>query len=295
MIHSDQGAEFQSTLMKEICRLLEIKQTRTSPYHPQSDGLVVRLNRTLLDMLSKICADNPSTWDHHLPNVMCAYRATQHSSTGCSPNLLMLGREIVLPVDLVFGIRQNETISDCAVQYVEWLKEAMTENFEHVRRRLKHSASMQKKQYDKRAQLRTFHVGDWVLHLYPPHITKNKLSYHYTGPYLVIQRIGEVNYLIQKSKTASPLTVHVNDLKHYTGENTPEKWVDCETRDIEGNTGTLPGEEQSLIALENDDDNDQTNDIVTDLDNRSPVTNEVTYERRSHRLKKSPKWFGWDL
>ena len=145
MIHSDQGAEFQSKLMKEICRLLEIKQTRTSPYHPQSDGLVERLNRTLLDMLSKICAENPSTWDHHLPYVMCAYRATQHSSTGCSPNLLMLGREIVLPVDLVFGIRQNETISDCPVQYVEWLKEAMTENFEHVRRRLKHSASMQKK------------------------------------------------------------------------------------------------------------------------------------------------------
>ena len=171
----------------------------------------------------------------------------------------------------------------------------MTENFEYVRRRLKHSASMQKKQYDKRAQLRTFHVGDWVLRLYPPHITKNKLSYRYTGPYLVIQRIGEVNYLIQKSKTTSPLTVHVNDLKSYTGENTPEKWVHCETRDIEGNTGTLPGEEQSLIALENDDDNDQNNDIVTGLDNRPPVTNEVTYERRSNRLKKSPKRFGWDL
>ena len=52
-------------------------------------------------MLAKFCAENPETWDQHLPYVMCAYRSTVHGSTGCSPNLLMLGREIKLPIDIL--------------------------------------------------------------------------------------------------------------------------------------------------------------------------------------------------
>jgi hypothetical protein len=51
-IHTDQGKNFDSALIKEICELLGIKKTRTTPYHPQSDGLVERFNRTLVGMLS---------------------------------------------------------------------------------------------------------------------------------------------------------------------------------------------------------------------------------------------------
>ena len=72
IIHSDQAAEFQSKLMKELYALLDIQQTRTAPYRPQSDGLIERLNRTILAMLSKLYADNPEDWDDHLPYVMSA-------------------------------------------------------------------------------------------------------------------------------------------------------------------------------------------------------------------------------
>ena len=53
-LHTDQGKNFESALMKEICQLLGLKktQTQTTPYHLQSDGLVERFNRTVLDMLS---------------------------------------------------------------------------------------------------------------------------------------------------------------------------------------------------------------------------------------------------
>ena len=50
-IHSDQGRNFESNLFKEVCKLLGVRKTRTTPYNPKSDGMVERFNRTLLGML----------------------------------------------------------------------------------------------------------------------------------------------------------------------------------------------------------------------------------------------------
>ena len=97
IIHSDQGREFESRLFEEVCQLLGIEKTRTTPYHPQSDGLVERFNRTLQQMLSAFVNKERDDWDEHLPYVTMAYRATVHESTKFSPNRLMLGRETDLP------------------------------------------------------------------------------------------------------------------------------------------------------------------------------------------------------
>ena len=102
IIHSDQAPEFISELMQELCQFLEIHQSKTCPYRPQSDGLVERFNRTLIDMLSKFCGERCDDWDDHLPYLLCAYRATINESTGMSPNLMMLGHEATLPIVLMF-------------------------------------------------------------------------------------------------------------------------------------------------------------------------------------------------
>ena len=65
-LHSDQGRQFESRLMTEICSVLGIHKTHTTPYHPQSDRLVERFNRTLLSMLSTCCQDHPFTWECQL-------------------------------------------------------------------------------------------------------------------------------------------------------------------------------------------------------------------------------------
>ena len=118
-LHSDQAPEFMPELIIELCELLEIQRTRACPYRPQSDGLVERFNRTLIDMLSKFCNDRYDDWDRHLPYLLCAYRAAVNESTGCSPNLLMLGRELTLPVDLMYSPKQYQGFH-CHGEYVEW-------------------------------------------------------------------------------------------------------------------------------------------------------------------------------
>ena len=103
ILHSDQGSNFESILFKEMCRLFEIDKTRTTPYHPRSDGMVERFNRTIQQMLRAFVNDRRSDWDEHLPYLCMAYRSTEHASTGFTPNMLMLGRESSLPFDLMLG------------------------------------------------------------------------------------------------------------------------------------------------------------------------------------------------
>ena len=85
VIHSDQGREFDNTIMQELCLLCGSHKRRTTPYHPESDGMVERFNRTLLMMLDMFAGKNREDWDDLLPAVMMAYRSSVHESTGFSP------------------------------------------------------------------------------------------------------------------------------------------------------------------------------------------------------------------
>lgn len=97
-LNSEQGREFESAFFKELCHILEIDKTRTSPWRPQIDGMVERFNRTFETMVRQIVADGQWGWDRHLLIVCMACRAVVHEATGESPNRLMLGRELPLPI-----------------------------------------------------------------------------------------------------------------------------------------------------------------------------------------------------
>ena len=93
VIHSDQGREFENGLMKSLCALLGCTKTRTAPYHPESDGMIERFNRTCLMMLSMFVNDRRDNWHELLPFIMHAYRTSVHESTGYSPFRLMMGED----------------------------------------------------------------------------------------------------------------------------------------------------------------------------------------------------------
>ena len=96
-IHSDQGRSFESEMFQNFCRTLEIKKTRTSPRHPSCNGMVERYNATLIKMIKAYLKGKQSNWDLNIGCLLLAYRSTLHESTGFSPNMLMLGREVTLP------------------------------------------------------------------------------------------------------------------------------------------------------------------------------------------------------
>jgi transposase InsO family protein len=99
-VHTDQGRNFESELFSELCRVMGITKTRTTPYHAQSDGLVERFNSTLQTMLKAVVNEERNDWDDHLNWVVMAYRSSVHESTGCTPHLLLFGREQTMPLDL---------------------------------------------------------------------------------------------------------------------------------------------------------------------------------------------------
>ena len=121
-VHTDQGKNFEAKIIKEICTLLDIKKTRTTAYHPQSDGLVERFNRTLLGMLSMAVREDEQGWDLLLPTLLLAYRTSHHATTGSTPFELMFGRDPRLPEDVLFSI--PGAVEDPS-QYVEVLKNRM--------------------------------------------------------------------------------------------------------------------------------------------------------------------------
>ena len=96
-IHSDQGRNFQSDLFQELCKILGVTKTHSTPYHPASNGLVERFNQTLAKMIRSFIEDHPKEWDKHLPLLTAAYRCTVHPTTGFTPKFLMFGREVNIP------------------------------------------------------------------------------------------------------------------------------------------------------------------------------------------------------
>ena len=186
VIHSDQGREFENGLMKSLCDLLGCVKTRTAPYHPESDGMVERFNRTCLMMLSMFVNDRRDNWHELLPFVMHAYRTSVHESTGYSPYRLMMGEECSLPQDVnteeLRSSRENEVAPH---PFAAWVRDALEVAYDQVRHSLNRTAARRKRLYDVKAVNRKFPVGSWVLRYYPPAAQK-KLGSPWIGPQQVV-------------------------------------------------------------------------------------------------------------
>ena len=149
-----------------MCSLLHIERTHTTPYHPQSDGMVERFNRTLTAMLSGCVQENQRDWDAQIPYLMMAYRSAVHKSTGLTPNMLMLGRETSLPSDLIYEMPEPLK-EESTNQWVWVLRERLERAHSFVPQNLETAMNRQKKYHDMRMSWEKFKPGDMVFVYFP--------------------------------------------------------------------------------------------------------------------------------
>ncbi|XP_062576549.1 neurofilament medium polypeptide-like [Saccostrea cucullata] len=127
-IHSDQGANFESQIIKELCQITGMKKSRTTPYHAMGNGQCERYNRTLLNMLGTLKPSQKQNWKLYINPLVHAYNCIKNESTGVSPYFLMFGREPKLPIDIEFGLKKEEKKS--VSKYISNLKENMKAAYE---------------------------------------------------------------------------------------------------------------------------------------------------------------------
>ena len=213
-ILSDQGREFESNLFKSLNDMLQTKKLRTTTYHPRTDGMVERSNRTVIDILSKYC-EAESDWDLKMPLALFAIRTSEHTTTGFSPFSLIYGQEARIPWDIVYGSAPNTLMP--LEKWVAERKANMTKVFKLVQDHTKKRQMQQKRYFDsqRRGVFQSFNPGEVVMMFDPACRSKvGKLHNPWSGPYEIVDKLSDALYKVQIGLDKQKV-VNVERLKKY--------------------------------------------------------------------------------
>ena len=161
-MHSDQGPDFESKTIQELCDFAGIHKVRTTPFHPRGNP-VESFNRILLRMLGTLKAEDKTHWRDFVKPLVHAYNCTKHDTTGFTPYELMFGRQPRLPIDLAFNVPLNAREQRSHSQYVRSLKDHLQESYQVARKNAAKAAERNKVRFDRRVTESTLDVGDRVL------------------------------------------------------------------------------------------------------------------------------------
>lgn len=189
-IHIDQGSQFESQLSSQLCEILCLSKTRSTAFHPRSDGMVEKLNRTIKEMISKYVNLPQKNWDKYIDAISVAYNTSVHEITGLTPY-----RMLFVSVLCDFQTKDIKRYSD----YVTKLCESLEKAHDLTRETIRSSVSTQRKLYNKNITEQNYEVGD-VVRLYQPKQkkgTKLKLLLNWTRPWVIIKRLSNILYQIQ--------------------------------------------------------------------------------------------------
>ena len=232
-IHSDQGRTYESNLFKQVCKLLDIHKTRTTPYHPSSNGQAERFNQVLVNMIAAYVDEDQRNWDAHLPLLTSAYRSCEHETTGYTPNMLMLGRETHAPINLLLGCSttDEDQVDEC--DYVSSLRERMTTIHHLTRKHLGKSAIRQKRDHDPRVAHHNYAIGDLVYvrdSTKTPGLSPKLKPAQWKGPCIIQRVLSDLLFEIRSKQRGKATILHHDRLKRYYSDDVPQ-WM----RDLQKN------------------------------------------------------------
>lgn len=213
VIISDRDKVFVSSFWQRLFKLADTTLNLSSSYHPQTDGQTERLNQCLETYLRCLVHAKPEKWSQWLPQAEFWYNTTFHSALGKSPFEVLYGR-----APRQFAIQNSSLPGHTDVE--AWLRERAA-MVPLIKQHLQRAQQRMKNQADKNRSERQFSVGDWVYLRLQPYVqtsvaprASQKLGFRFFGPYLILQKVGNVAYKLQLPASARihPV-VHVSQLK----------------------------------------------------------------------------------
>lgn len=212
-LHSDQGRNFEGHLIQELCKIYQIKKSRTTPYHPEGNGQCERFNRTLHDLLRTLTPKQKRRWPDHLPELLFWYNSTVHASTGFAPFFLMMGRHPRLPVDTILDLEEgtpNGSLTDYVEQHIERLRDA----YRKAGEQLKQAARNRERTVEANSGADNLKPGTLVL--IRNRVTgRNKIQDAWCEhDYEVIRRIDPEKYVYEIRRKDNPDDVRIVNRVH---------------------------------------------------------------------------------
>ena len=258
-VHSDQGRQFESALFQEVCRLMNVSKSRTTPLHPQSDGQTERANKTILDFLAKSVATHEEEWDLCLPIALSLYRSSVHSVTGETPYRLMLGREVRIPVTLLIPLPSGQKYE------TDWGRDfhaRFGDMHQLATEVTKQKHRVEVPRHGRRCKNLTFNEGDLVWAYDPkqrqrktPKLDPNKWS----RPWKITRKVSKCTYCVKHQVTERDTLINVDHMWPYykhDGERFP----------VEQNQETDERSEVSeqRESVDEDDREGRENEVIVD-------------------------------
>ena len=225
-IITDQGRNFESELIENLCQVAGVKKLCTSPYHPQTNGQCERFNSTLLNMLGTLTPEQKKDWKNHVSAMVHAYNCTRNAATGFSPYYLLFGREPRLPVDVEFGLQRGSQKGPLGESgYVSQLRRRL--KFAHNKAKLVASKQQARHKglYDRKCRGATLGIGDLVLVKQTAWKGRHKIQDRWEEEeYQVVDQPtpGVPVYVVKSIAGGRPRVLHRNLLLPLQGRIRPE-------------------------------------------------------------------------
>ena len=209
-----------------MCDLLKIDKTQTPVMKPRSNGNIERFNRTLQTMLTAYCEQDQRRWDEYLSRVMMAYRYSVHATTQQTPNKMVFGGDIVLPLEAEIGRPISPKQADGAVQvkeHVSKIQDRLETAHRIAHQHLNVNSEYQKRHYGIKAKKRSLFIGQvvWIADPTRKKRVCTQLSPRWKGPFLVIKKLDDLPYLVKKSEKQRAAVFHLERLEPYLCKKIP--------------------------------------------------------------------------
>lgn len=211
--------------MRTFLKDWNVKQKCISPYHPQVNSSE-RVNKDLIRMIATFASQQHNTWDEHLNSFALALRSQINETRKVTPSVIMLGRQLKLPIDRALQGKTNSDYDADAEKMMSEFPDSMNEILNFVKSQMRETQARNKHYYDQKHREFEFEVGDlvWVRNQTKSDAFQGitgKLLQKWIGPYKVLSKKG-MTYELNMEKPFVPRR-HIVDLKPYVRRQTPSR------------------------------------------------------------------------